>query len=68
MHRDRAAAFALSWLGVWSRYSWAWYMFQRLAGPPDGPLVLPRPAVYLYHTDYQKWRDGTLCYENIARW
>ena len=67
VHRDRAAAFAIALLGLYERYAWARNQYALLTGNARA-LVLPRPAPYLYHTDYDKWCDGTLDVTQCARW
>ena len=51
---------------MWERYAFVYNQHQNLID--NTRCVLLRPAVYLYHTDYDKWRDGTLNINNTLRW
>ena len=66
VHRDHAASCALALLGMWERYAYAYNQVQELADATR--CVLLRPSVYLYHTDYAKWNEGTLHINNTQRW
>jgi hypothetical protein len=66
VHRDHMASCALAFLGMWERYAFAHNQLQELIDPAYS--VLPRPAVYLYHTDYAKWTEGTLKANKALRW
>ena len=60
------ASCALAFLGLWERFAVA---YNQMQSQRDASLsVLLRPAVYLYHTDYNKWvAEGVEC-ENIVQW
>ena len=66
VHRDHMASCALAILGMWERYAFAHNQVQELIDPSH--CVLLRPAVYLYHTDHDKWTKGTLKSNKIQRW
>jgi len=66
VHRDHMASCALAILGMWERYAFAHNQVQELIDPSQ--CVLLRPAVYLYHSDYAKWINGTLKVNKVLRW
>ena len=66
VHRDHMASCALAILGMWERYAFAYNQIQEHIDASR--CVLLRPAVYLYHTDYDKWSNGTLQIKNTLRW
>ena len=66
VHRDHMASCALAILGMWERYAFAYNQIQEHIDVSQ--CVLLRPAVYLYHTDYAKWSNGTLKINNTQRW
>jgi hypothetical protein len=65
-HRDHMASCALDILGMWERYAFAYNQVQELID--ETRCVLLRPAVYLYHTDYDKWSEGTLKINKTQGW
>ena len=60
------ASCALALLGLWERYAFAHNQLQELIDPSHS--VLLRPVVYLFHTDYAKWKAGTLKAVKVQRW
>ncbi len=66
VHRDQMASCALAILGLWERYAFAYNQIQEAIDASR--CVLLRPAIYLYHTDYDKWCNGTLEINKTQRW
>lgn len=66
LQRDAAASFELAWLGFWERYAFDENFFRKYVFEDQCPVLL-RPAVFLFHTDYDKWKEGTLQVTKIIR-
>jgi hypothetical protein len=74
VQRDHLGSFAIAWLGWWERKAFAYNQYVKFCGSNTGngeadrtPFVLPRPAAYLFHTNYQAWQGGVVDVDNIFK-
>jgi hypothetical protein len=66
IQRDFSASFGLSWLSLWERYAFEENLFYELV-LRNKKRILSRPAAYLFHTDYEKWKARQLKVHAISR-